>query len=116
MVEAGVVPGRKLTSYPSIRTDLRNAGADVVDEEEYAPGDGARPDVSDERREDMDAPGTFAAKGGDIPHEAARSAMKDVGSTKRSVVANHRASVRSKRTASLVEQGVPLVAEDGGDE
>lgn len=92
------------------------AVTDVVDEEEYAPGDGARPDVSDERREDMDAPGTFAAKGGDIPHEAARSAMKDVGSTKRSVVANHRASVRSKRTASLVEQGVPLVAEDGGDE
>ena len=25
--------GRKVTSYPSIRTDLRNAGADVLDEE-----------------------------------------------------------------------------------
>ena len=33
LVEAGVVAGRKLTSYPSIRTDLRNAGANVVDEE-----------------------------------------------------------------------------------
>jgi protease I len=33
LVEAGVVRGRKLTSYPSIRTDLRNAGAQVVDEE-----------------------------------------------------------------------------------
>jgi protease I len=33
LVEAGVVAGRKLTSYPSIRTDLRNAGARVVDEE-----------------------------------------------------------------------------------
>jgi len=33
LVEAGVVAGRRLTSYPSIRTDLRNAGADVVDEE-----------------------------------------------------------------------------------
>jgi protease I len=33
LVEAGVVPGRTLTSYPSIRTDLRNAGANVVDEE-----------------------------------------------------------------------------------
>jgi protease I len=32
-VEAGVVAGRTLTSYPSIRTDLRNAGASVVDEE-----------------------------------------------------------------------------------
>jgi protease I len=33
LVEAGVVAGRRLTSYPSIRTDLRNAGARVVDEE-----------------------------------------------------------------------------------
>lgn len=33
LVEAAVVTGRTLTSYPSIRTDLRNAGADVVDEE-----------------------------------------------------------------------------------
>jgi protease I len=33
LAEAGVVAGRTLTSYPSIRTDLRNAGATVVDEE-----------------------------------------------------------------------------------
>jgi deglycase len=33
LVEAGVVSGRTLTSYPSIRTDLRNAGANVVDQE-----------------------------------------------------------------------------------
>ncbi|MEE3065276.1 MAG: type 1 glutamine amidotransferase domain-containing protein [Actinomycetota bacterium] len=33
LVEAGVAAGRRLTSYPSIRTDLRNAGAHVVDEE-----------------------------------------------------------------------------------
>jgi protease I len=33
LVEAGVVAGRTVTSYPSIRTDLRNAGANVVDEE-----------------------------------------------------------------------------------
>lgn len=33
LVEAGVVAGRRLTSYPSIRTDLRNAGARVVDED-----------------------------------------------------------------------------------
>jgi protease I len=33
LVEAGVVAGRRVTSYPSIRTDLRNAGAKVVDEE-----------------------------------------------------------------------------------
>src|ERR1700685_3109353 len=33
LVEAGVVAGRRLTSYPSIRTDLRNAGAKVGDQE-----------------------------------------------------------------------------------
>lgn len=33
LVEADVVRGRTLTSYPSVRTDLRNAGATVVDEE-----------------------------------------------------------------------------------
>jgi protease I len=33
LVEADVVRGRRITSWPSIRTDLRNAGAEVVDEE-----------------------------------------------------------------------------------
>ena len=33
LVEADAVRGRRMTSWPSVRTDLRNAGADVVDEE-----------------------------------------------------------------------------------
>jgi protease I len=33
LVEAGVAKGRKVTSYPSVRTDLKNAGAEWVDEE-----------------------------------------------------------------------------------
>jgi protease I len=33
LIEAGVVEGRKLTSFPSLQTDLRNAGAEWVDEE-----------------------------------------------------------------------------------
>lgn len=33
LIEADVARGRRLTSYPSIRTDLRNAGAEVVDQE-----------------------------------------------------------------------------------
>jgi protease I len=33
LVEADVVKGRTLTSWPSLRTDLRNAGATWVDEE-----------------------------------------------------------------------------------
>lgn len=32
LVEADVVRGRRVTSWPSIRTDLRNAGGEVVDE------------------------------------------------------------------------------------
>ena len=32
LVEADVVRGKRVTSWPSIRTDLRNAGGDVVDE------------------------------------------------------------------------------------
>ena len=35
LVEAGVVEGRTLTSWPSLRTDLANAGATWVDEEVY---------------------------------------------------------------------------------
>ena len=33
LIEAGVVEGREMTSYKSIRTDLRNAGANVVDKQ-----------------------------------------------------------------------------------
>lgn len=32
LIEAGLAKGRRMTSYKSIRTDLENAGADVVDE------------------------------------------------------------------------------------
>jgi protease I len=37
-VEADVARGRRLTSFPSIRTDLHNAGAEVVDEEVVTDG------------------------------------------------------------------------------
>lgn len=33
LIEADVVRGIRMTSYPSVKTDLRNAGADWVDEE-----------------------------------------------------------------------------------
>ncbi|EME62277.1 MULTISPECIES: type 1 glutamine amidotransferase domain-containing protein [Rhodococcus] len=38
LVEADVVRGRTLTSYPSVRTDIRNAGGNVVDEEVVVDG------------------------------------------------------------------------------
>jgi putative intracellular protease/amidase len=37
-VEGDVARGRRLTSWPSVRTDLRNAGADVVDEQVVTDG------------------------------------------------------------------------------
>lgn len=33
LAEAGIVGGKTVTSWPSIRTDLKNAGANVVDQE-----------------------------------------------------------------------------------
>lgn len=33
LIEKGLINGRRLTSYPSLKTDLINAGADWVDEE-----------------------------------------------------------------------------------
>ena len=38
LAEADVVRGRRLTSFPSLRTDLRNAGATWVDEEVVVDG------------------------------------------------------------------------------
>jgi protease I len=33
LIDAGAVDGRKMTSWPSLKTDLRNAGAEWVDQE-----------------------------------------------------------------------------------
>ncbi len=38
LVEADVIRGRRVTSWPSIRTDLRNAGGEVVDEAAVSDG------------------------------------------------------------------------------
>ena len=38
LVEADVVRGRTITSWPSLRTDIRNAGGTVVDEEVVVDG------------------------------------------------------------------------------
>jgi protease I len=38
LVDAGVAEGRKLTSWPSLQTDLKNAGATWVDEEVVVDG------------------------------------------------------------------------------
>jgi protease I len=38
LIEAGAVKGRRMTSWPSLRTDLRNAGANWVDQEAVLDG------------------------------------------------------------------------------
>jgi protease I len=38
LIESGVVAGRRLTSWPSLKTDLRNAGATWVDDEVVVDG------------------------------------------------------------------------------
>jgi protease I len=51
LIEAEVVEGRTLTSFPSLRTDLRNAGANWVDEEVHVE-DGL---VTSRKPDDLDA-------------------------------------------------------------
>jgi protease I len=51
LIDAGVVSGRTLTSWPSLRTDLRNAGANWVDEEVHVD----RGLVSSRRPDDLPA-------------------------------------------------------------
>jgi protease I len=55
LIEAGVARGRTLTSWPSLQTDLRNAGAEWVDEEVHV-DQGL---VSSRKPEDLEA---FKAK------------------------------------------------------
>ena len=55
LAEADVVRGRRMTSWPSLQTDLRNAGADWVDEEVVVDGNL----VTSRKPDDLDA---FCAK------------------------------------------------------
>ncbi|MGW4891620.1 type 1 glutamine amidotransferase domain-containing protein [Kitasatospora sp. NPDC004240] len=53
LVEADVLRGRTLTSWPSIRTDLVNAGARWVDEEVHVCRDGPGPLISSRKPADL---------------------------------------------------------------
>jgi len=55
LVEADVVRGRTLTSWPSLKTDLRNAGAEWVDEELVVDDDGPNVLVSSRKPDDLPA-------------------------------------------------------------
>ena len=55
LVEADVVRGRTLTSWPSLQTDLRNAGAIWVDEEVHTDTAGPGPIISSRKPDDLKA-------------------------------------------------------------
>jgi protease I len=55
LVEADVVRGRTLTSWPSLKTDLRNAGATWVDEEVHICTAGTNTLVTSRRPDDLKA-------------------------------------------------------------
>lgn len=55
LIEADAVDGRTITSWPSLRTDLTNAGATWVDEELVVCDHGAGPLISSRNPGDLDA-------------------------------------------------------------
>lgn len=59
LVEADVLRGRTLTSWPSLQTDLRNAGATWVDEQVHVDTGGPGPIISSRNPDDLPA---FAAE------------------------------------------------------
>lgn len=73
LVEADLVRGRTLTSYPSLRTDIRNAGGTAVDEEVVVD----RGLVTSRTPKDLDA---FCAKIVEEFGEGAHS-VRDAGAT-----------------------------------
>ena len=68
LIEADVVRGRTLTSWPSLRTDVRNAGGTWVDEPVFSCSGGPNVLVTSRKPDDLPAfvdelTKTFAARG-----------------------------------------------------
>jgi len=55
LVEADAVRGRQLTSWPSLQTDIRNAGGDWVDQEVVVDRNGAGPLITSRKPDDLKA-------------------------------------------------------------
>ena len=55
LIEASVVQGRRLTSWPSLQTDLHNAGADWVDETVVVCTEGPGPLITSRNPDDLPA-------------------------------------------------------------
>jgi protease I len=55
LIEAGVVKGKTMTSWPSLQTDLRNAGATWEDEEVVTSSAGGYQLITSRKPDDLDA-------------------------------------------------------------
>ena len=82
LVKAGLVRGRTLTSWPSLQTDIRNAGGTWVDEEVHVDTAGPNTLVSSRKPDDLPAfcqnlVKTFAEQ--HVPERAVRSLWHDGG-------------------------------------
>jgi protease I len=55
LVEADVLRGRRVTSWPSVQTDIRNAGGEWVDDEVVVDTAGPNPLVSSRKPDDLPA-------------------------------------------------------------
>jgi protease I len=55
LVEAGVVQGKTLTSWPSLQTDIRNAGGEWRDVESFTCREAGYPLVTSRKPDDLDA-------------------------------------------------------------
>ena len=53
LIDAGLVAGRRFTSWPSLSTDLTNAGAEWVDEEVVVDSNGTNTIVSSRKPDDL---------------------------------------------------------------
>lgn len=71
LIEAGEVRGRTLTSYPSLKTDITNAGGHWVDEQVH--DDGGL--ITSRRPDDLDA---FCARVVEVVSEVEEIARKDL--------------------------------------
>ena len=76
LAEADVVRGRRMTSWPSLQTDLRNAGADWVDEEVVIDGNL----ITSRKPDDLDAFGAAIVEqfGADLLQRLPRPVQLDL--------------------------------------
>ena len=55
LIDAGLVSGRRLTSWPSLKTDITNAGGEWVDEEVVISAEGPNTVITSRRPDDLPA-------------------------------------------------------------